>query len=72
MVSNVARSIEYLDVRHEDLITEAITIGFCTKGGFTYEQILKMDFKLYLQLLKDIEPIKKSYEEKPTNKQGQE
>ena len=62
-LQNVAQSIMYCDVRNEDLVTESVTIGFCTKGGFGYSDILKMDFKLYLQLIKDIEPIRKSYEE---------
>ena len=51
-----------MDLNYEILLNEFVTISFCTKGGFTWEEILNLDYRLYEQLLKEIEPIKKSYE----------
>ena len=51
------------------MITETVTVGFCTKGGFTYRDVLDMDFKLFRQLMKDVEPIKQSYEKTDRDEQ---
>lgn len=54
--------MEQIDVKHEDLIKEAVVIGQMTKGVFGYQDILNMYPDNYDILIKEMHRINKENE----------
>jgi len=59
----MAESIIYIDFSIDELINEYFNLAYYTKGGFQFENMFKMSYKVYEKVIKIKHMIDKKREE---------